>query len=333
MIANNIYNPALQIAKSQIADVRTTWARNGMQTVLLTFKNESKKRWANRKADGLGPIDLAVDQVIRSWPNGGAGNATVDPHVKSLLTACKHWIDNRKVFGARITGWREAAIKDLYWRVAWCYFTDSYVQQALAHLNNNNTAGVPTAVTEPTALGYAFGPYQFTNSGFTHHIQAAIPRILRGDSRGPASIIASDGFQPRNLGNRWSYAPWFNGHAMGDTISTTNREHLAIEAGPSSFSRGDNSPEGNLPAWLVPLLDGANRRGFVYEFNIGAKNGTRVQGTAAGLEEIYLGLPADAISNWWVIRVDRSTFGPIPFPPPAVAPANMGWSASKRTLA
>ena len=337
MIAAPIYDPAIQIARMKPRDQRTDCARSGMVGALTAFQTNSVRWGANRKADGLGPIDQAVAFLRNNWVAQGGAGPVNDGAVTTVLTTCKNWLEGRKVFGMRTTGWREASIAELYWRTAWCYCCDNYVQRALQQLGVNNAAGNPTTVTGPVAGAAPVGtPYQFLNSGYSHHSLPQPPRVLRGDSRGPLSIQGANGFQPL-MNGRWTYAPWFDGNATGGTQSVTTQEALAIEAGPASHATHTNAPEGQLPAWLAGVLQNATgqnnpqRRGYVYHFgNLGNAMSSRVEDGAIGTEHIFLALPATLITSWWVVLVNRQTVGPFPFPPGAVAPPAVNLSAPRQ---
>ena len=163
---------------------------------------------ANRKADGIADVDAAVAALDVNWAANGGASLLNEGFVEHLLSTASAWLTGRKVFGQRVTGWRAPAIRKLYWKVAWCYQCDHFVQQAIQRVNLNLGAGLPTAVTAPVPHASPVGsPYQFMNSGYAHHPLPQPPRVLRGDSRGPLAITAANGFQPRNIASRWNYAP------------------------------------------------------------------------------------------------------------------------------
>lgn len=335
MVPQNILDPALQVGRLQPVNVRCDCSAAGMVNILNDFNTNSYNCFANRKLDGLGDIDRAVAAVRTAWANVGVGIvAPVHLPVENLLVACRSWLENRKVFGLRVTGWREAPINELYWQAAWSYSSLLYMIRAQTTINGNNIAGVATTVADPGAAGYAGNPYQFMNSGYSHHALLAPARLVRGDTRGPLSIQAASGFQAMHLNNLANYSPWFSGNANHDTISITTDEAIAIDAGPAAHALGA-TPEGALPPWLAGALGhGTVRRGYVYEFaNIGNLNSTRMSTEPIGREHIFLGIPNACITNWWVVRGDRQTYGPIPYPPPPVAPPGAGWSGVARQLA
>ena len=125
MIAAAIYTPALTIARSQILTDRIEAARGGMAAALNAWAVNSPRWGANRKADGLGPIDLAVAGLAAWQAQGGAALAN-DAAVTALLNAARHWLHSRKFLGLRVTGWREGAIHALYWQTAWAYCCDNF---------------------------------------------------------------------------------------------------------------------------------------------------------------------------------------------------------------
>jgi hypothetical protein len=329
--------PSLNAANLQPLGTREDCARAGMLGVLNNFINGSRVWGTNRRADGLGGIDAAVAAIRANWTaQGGAGRALVDPHVTTLLNACTAWFQNRQVCGMRVTGWRESAIRTLYWQAGFAWSCDHYVQQALLHIAQNNGNNVETCADEPVQLAAVHGQF-YNDAQYTHaNVPPGAPpanRLLRGDSRGPVLITNSGGFQPRNIGNRWNYNPWWRGNATGDTISTTTTQALAIEAGPAAHATGAATPEGALPPWLAAALGGGARRGYVYEIANIAGNAVRMTATNPGHEDVYLAIPMARLVNWWVVRGDRFTFGPIPFPIPGVAPVAAAWSLAARTLA
>lgn len=328
MIAALTYDPAFQMAQAQPQGVRTDAARRGMIGALDVWAAESPRFGANRKADGLGPIDTAVALVRANWVANLGASLANDAAVTALLDACADWLRERKFFGMRVTGWREQAIAQLHWQAAWAYCCDNYVQQAIALVAGNNLLGaassIPTAVGVGTAVG---SPYQFANSGYIH--QALPQALLRGDTRDPQTIAASNGFQARNLGGRWTLQPWFSGNATGDTTSTTTGAALAIEAGPAAQALG--SPVGPGPAWLAAALNNQRVRGYVYEMQLAPPAmSTRVATQNLGVEEVFLALPAAAINRWWAVINGRITVGPFPFPPGLAAPLVVNVSAARQ---
>lgn len=307
-----------------------------MTGALNTFATNSRTWWANRRADGIRPIDQAIAVVQANWQLNNGFSAQNDACVGNLLSACARWLAHRRVLGLRVTGWREEPIRELYWQVAWCYSCDNYVQQALQQIGNigNN----PITLTDPVNPGSVEGnPYAYNNSGFTHAAMAQPPRILRGDTRGPDDIDQAHGFLPINTG-RWAYDPWFAGSASGTTPSVTTQEDLAIEAGPAA--RAKKWPVGNSPAWLAGIIQNLTQANppvyaFVYEFGqLGNALSARVTATQVGKEHVFLAIPAACITNWWAVLPNRHTVGPFPFPAGAVAPAGgFGLSGAPKQLA
>jgi hypothetical protein len=326
--------PSLNAARGQTLETREACARLGMLGVLENFRNGSRVWGTNRRADGLGAIDAAVAAIRANWiAQGGADSALVDPHVTTLLNACTAWFQNRQVCGMRVTGWRESSIRTLYWQAGFAWSCDYYVQWALNQIAWNNLNNVETCADEPVPLAAVHGQF-YNDAQYTH---ANVPpgvapanRLLRGDSRGPITITNANGFQPRNINNRWNYNPWWLGNATGDTISTTTTQGLAIEAGPAAHRARTATPEGPLPPWLAAALGGAVRRGYVYEIANIAGNAVRMTATLPGHEDMYLAIPLARLVNWWVVRADRHTYGPIPFPIPNAAPLAAAWSPAPR---
>lgn len=328
MILAATYDPAIQTAQTQTQVVRTDAARRGMIGALDVWAAESPRFGANRKADGLGPIDTAVALVRANWVANLGASLANDAAVTALLNACAGWMHERQVCGIRVTGWREQAIVQLHWQAAWAYCCDNYVQQAIALVAANNHGGFASSITSAVGVGTAVGsPYQFANSGYVH--QALPQALLRGDTRSPQMIAASDGFQARNLGGRWTLQPWFSGNASGDTTSTTTGPALAIEAGPAAQALG--SPVGAGPAWLAAAVNNQRVRGYVYEMQLAPPSmSTRVATQNLGVEEVFLALPAAVINRWWAVIGGRITVGPFPFPPGAGAPAVVNVSAPRQ---
>jgi hypothetical protein len=331
MIPAPVFVPALQAGRLMPSWERTDCARIGMENVLDEFRVNSISCWAHRGADGLGPIDQAVAQVDAGWQANNGFAAANDADVEALLRACRTWDIKRRVCGMRVTGWRWAPIRELYWKVAWCYSCDNYVQQALAALAGNNAANNPTTLLDPVQQNAPEGnPYDFPNSDYVN--AAMVQPVLRGDTRGPLSILAANGFQPADTG-RWTYAPWFVGDATGGTPSVTANEALAINAAGGA----QGSPEGNLPAWLVGAIQGAagnqnlTRRGYVYQLgNLGNAISTRVG--PVGEEHVFLAIPAQCITRWWVL-LNHCTVGPFPFPAGGAAPIAINVSQRRDQLA
>jgi hypothetical protein len=321
MIAPADWNTPMNIARNQTRTDRFNAAVRGMRGCIADYFAESPRWWANRSADGLTPIDNAAHAVDNGWVGWGGAGAASDAAVTTLLQACNHWLTTRNLCGIRITGWREAHIHKLYWQTAWCYSCDNYAAQAMLTVAANNAGGNATVTQDPVAAAAAVGnPYDFNLCGYVHQ-PLAPARVLRGDSRDPAAILLANGFQPVNLASRWLYKPWFDGNALDDTKSVTTVAALAIEAGPAAHRIG--YPIGAGPAWLAAeqlRLNVGPPRGYVYEFNAGALQSTRLLGTPLGTEHIFLALPAGSIINWWFVQPDRSTVGPYPFPDPGHAP-------------
>jgi hypothetical protein len=331
MVPAPVFVPALQAGRLMPSGERNDCALLGMKDVLDEFRTNSMTCCANRRADGLGPIDQAVALLDAGWQANNGFAVANDADVEALLRACRAWDIKRRVCGMRVTGWRWAPIRELYWKVAWCYSCDNYAQQALAALPGNNAANNPTTLLDPVLQNAPEGnPYDFPNSGYVHAAMAQ--PVLRGDTRGPLSILAANGFQPANTG-RWTYKPWFDGDATGGTPSVTSDEALAINA--ARGARG--SPEGTLPLWLDGAIQGVaggqnmRRGGYVYELgNIGNAISTRVG--PVGVEHVFLAIPAQCITRWWVVLA-RCTVGPFPFPAGAVAPNVVNASQGKDQLA
>ncbi len=336
MIATPVWNPAIWAARVQPMNARTNCARIGMAQILNNYFQDSINCLANRRADGLAPIDQAAHALTAAWPGAGPLSALIDARVTAVLNACSSWLTNRRFLGFRVTGWREAAIAALYWQTAWCYSCDNYARRAILAIGVNNGLNVATTATEPVPVAQLIGnPYQFAGSGYAHQ---NVPGLLRGDSRGPDTIAnVSNGFQPRTV-IYGAYQPWFDGHNTA-TPSTTNDQQLAINAAKAAAGPG-GSPAGILPAWLNGVLTGlaplgANRRGFVYELgNLGALNSTRLLAAPLGREHIFLAIPPAAITRWWVVLSNSHTVGPFPFPAAALAPAmGVAYSGNPNVLA
>lgn len=325
MIAAPVWNPAMILARGQTRTARFDAAMTGMQGVINDFFTDSYRCWANRTADGLAAIDAAANAVRNNWQAWGGAGVAADASITTLLNACANWLANRRVFGMRVTGWREPYIQKLYWQVAWCYSCDHYVQQALAQIGANNALGNATVPNGPVAAAALSGsPYNFVNCGYFHQPLAPL-RVLRGDTRGPNDPTLANGFQPINLANRWAYHPWFDGNAVGDTISVTTDPALAIDAGPAAHALGYVFNPAHMPGWLAAeriRLGVGVVRGYVYELNAGALPSTRLTEAPPGREHIYLALPAATIINWWFVTANphRCTVGPYPFPAPGAAP-------------
>ena len=335
MINPAVYNPALNVARLKSRDARTDCARIGMVGVIDAYRTNSVRAWANRKADGLGPIDGAVTALRANWQAQGGAVLVNDPLVQAVLSACKGWLDGRKVAGMRVTGWREQSISELYWQTAWAYSCDNYAEQARQLVINNNAINAVTPVNAPVGIAAPQGsPYAFAGgySGYMHEMLAG--RVVRGDTRGPLSVQATNGFQSRMLNNRWAYAPWFAGNATGGTVSVTTNVATAIEAGPFAIATGEgNIDPAQIPAWLgnaVQAHSNQQVRGFVYEFGgLAGVQSTRVAEGPTGRENIFLAIPAANVANWWAVLMNRQTVGPFPFPPGPVAPAaGIGLSAA-----
>ena len=334
MIVATTWNPAIAAAQARTLDERTECARDGMLAIIDEFFTTSAVCWANRRADGLGAIDTTGRSVRTGW-QAGPGLAR-NTQVTALLNACREWLDGRRVFGSRVTGWREASIETLYWKVAWCYRCDAYRRDAHARVVANNALNAATPVQSPV-VPPAGSPY--STADYTHAVLQGF--VLRGDTRGPWSIIESAGFQPRNLLTLDAYAPWFTGHATGDTISTTLLQALAMNAGTVQVGA---SPAGDLAPWFTALVAalpagpaGVVRtvRGFVYEMDAGQSASTRMTNVLFGTEHVFLSLPAALIQRWWAIFMDGHSYGPfvVVANVPAVGPVVPKVSAARAVLA
>jgi hypothetical protein len=251
-----------------------------------------------------------------------------------LLAACAAWLAGRRVFGMRVTGWRETAIETLYWQVAWAYTSDHYRRQARAQIAADAAAGNVTTTLAPMPPGAAGGnPFQFAASGYVHQPTGPLGVLVRGSTRSPQSIHAGGGFYPVNLAGRWTFEPYFDGSSTGDTPNATIHPDLAIEACSFAHAVGATR-DTNVAPWMTTAW-GTGERGYVYELgNLPANTMcTRVAEQVAGREVIFLGIPAAMITRWWVVMANRTTFGPFVFPAPAAAPAAIGGPSAARTLA
>lgn len=341
MINAAVLDPALAIAKTQSIAERHNAAQQEMVNVLRSFRTESKSWGCNRKADGLVPIDNAVNALEAAWPATPPVWATVDSLVQAVLNACTGWLDGRKVFGHRITGWRTPAIKKLYWQVAWAYNFKQYSIAANTAAVTNRGTGALTSMAFGALPAGVVNPFSFPGCGYT--IEAApagvtpaggavIPagNVLRGDSRGPLNIALAIGFHGRNIDVAGAYAPWFNGNAGDDVVSVTTDQSLPINAAKAGKVTGGNRPvQADVPAWMSLAAGGLrNLVGFVYEVQTGGgPNACRLTSEPAGREYIYLGLPNAVIAHWWAIHRNGTTYGPIAFPAPAADPL-VNWSAA-----
>jgi hypothetical protein len=329
MIAAGIFGPPLMMGRGKTPVQRADVARMGMLGVLTQWAQDSPVTLANRKADGLGPIDQAVAAIRMNWVARNGAGALNDGDVGALLTACQNWLSGRKLFGLRITGWRESAVSDLYWSAAWAYSCDNFAQQAVLRITNNTATGDPTGTPDPVPFASLVGnPYEFPGSGYVQTAYAGGPAALlyRGDARRPDAIAADGGFMPMDLNNRWQYAPWFAGNSTSGTISTTTDVALTINAVGAAHARREDRQvgqggalvaTGTHPAWMDAALGlvGSNAnaiRGYIYEFGnipVGATH-TRMTAQGAGVEEVWLALPTACISRCWAVMTGNRTFGP-----------------------
>jgi hypothetical protein len=339
-----VLNPALTVAKGKSVAERHEAAQGGMANVLQTFRAESVSWGCNRKADGLVPIDNAVAALAAAWPTLPPVWATVDPLVENVLKACTNWLDGRKVFGHRVTGWRTPAIKKLYWQAAWAYNFKQYSVAAHAAVLTNNGPGAITPMNFGALPMGVVNPFDFPGCGYTVEAAqlgatppgaAVIPQgnVLRGDSRGPLNIEQANGFQGRNILTPGTFAPWFCGNAGDDVISVTIDQRLPINAAKAGAKRtGGNRPQQvDLPLWISTAAGGlANLIGFVYEVQTGGgANACRLTSEPTGKEYIFLALPGAIIVNWWAVHRNGTTYGPFAFPAPAVDPQpGAAWSAT-----
>jgi hypothetical protein len=325
----SVFRPALRIARRQDLIKRFDCAKAGMSGALEYYRKGSVVWGASRSADGLSAIDRAVAKVNEEWQGlGGAGDRNKDS-VGALLESCATWLNGRKFFSARITGWREEAVATLYWRAAWCYSCDNYAQKAWAKIASNNAAGRPTGTSEPVGSEDALGNPYADGIGYTH---TQFATLFRGDTRSPLAIQSDNGFQPQYK-ERWTYAPWFAGHAMGCTPSTTTDHALAINA-TKAAQIISNSPEGELPNWLkdeISRKTNAKRGGYVYKMNVGSSRSMRVTDKPTGREEVFLAIPNRAIQRWWVVLVDDTTIGPFSYPASHGHPES-GYLSDRRQL-
>ena len=354
MVAPGILNPALADARAQSRSDRNTVHQSGMGNVLQNFRPGSAVWGTNRWADGLSGIDAAVAALDAQWPAPPAVPvwATVDPLVAAVLNACTAWLGNRQICGLRVTGWREAAIRKLYWQVAWAYNFKQYAIAANATANARNALGQITGMDDVVLPAGVVNPFRFAASGYTFEapvLIAAPPggrvlaagHVIRGDTRGPLNIANANGFQGWNIGVAGQYSPWFDQNAGDDVQSVTTDQALTINAARAGKLTGGHKPRlADAPAWVGVLGGGPagaaahlaafirNLKGYIYEINTGGPaNACRVTGTTPGREYIYLGLPAAIILNWWAIDAGGRTYGPIAFPAPANDP-NLAWSAA-----
>ncbi|MQA18069.1 hypothetical protein [Rugamonas rivuli] len=335
MIPTATLNPAIDKARAQSRTARVDTSKIGMPGVLQNWKTNSPRFGANRRADGLTPIDTACAALALNWKSqGGAGMGGNDTATTTLLDACAQWLDDRKVFCMRVTGWREKAIKELYWQVAWAYISDRYVQHALATLAINNAAGMVTSIIEPTPPQTPGGdPYDFMNSGYQHQTAATLTPLYRGDTRSPTTIENLGGLMPQQLASRWDYLPFFDGSTGGNTPGLTNDPQLAINAVGAAKATG-NHLDHSMDAWVESFGRG-KPRGYIYEFGHlpGATSCLRVQEQTVGREVIFLGIPHAMISRWWAVHSDHTTSGPFAFPATGNPPANPGPQSAPNQLA
>jgi hypothetical protein len=338
MVPAETLQPSLNAAGMQLLERREACAILGMLGVLKDFRTSSRVWGAIRRSDGLGAIDAAVDAISRAWkPQDGAGHHPVDDHVTTLLNACTAWL--QEVRDRKVTDRRAPSIRTLYWQAGFAWSCDYYVQRARRQVEWNNFNHVETSANEPVELAAVHGHF-YNDQAYRHAKVPPANRLLRGDSRGPILIHQSNGFQPRNIDNRWDYKPWWLGNALGDTISTTTFENLAMEAAAAAFKSG--TLEGDLPQWLKDDVPKGRRRGYVYQIANITGDAVRMAEKGHGLEEVFLAIPMKCLVKCWVVDIERQTYGPIPLPIPN-EPWQQGagwelqpqpaWSLLRQTLA
>lgn len=324
MVQATVLNPAITAAKLKDLEKRMDCATKGVSGVLSDFRTNSKVFGTNRKADGVGPIDTAVEELSRRW-NPTAALAVSDP-VEKVLKACAAWTSSRRSGVIKITGWRQDSIDTLYWETAWAYACQVFANEALDAVVQGNGTGDVTTIDEVSGTDPAgFNPYKH-GTEYAHLRDAfqAMGIIYRGDTRGPAEILKANGFQARRLLDPTEYKPYFKGHAMGDTISTTDQQNLSINAVSAAHARGEASALGAVPKWIEDAIKDAGGqpriRGFVYGINPGNHNATRVGDQPAGREEVFLAIPNGSISRIWAVLSATESVGPFPFPAPDTKP-------------
>jgi hypothetical protein len=334
MIPDVTLMPAINIARTKSRTDRVDTARAGMLGVIQDWMVNSPQFGANRVADGLRPIDTAVNMLRQNWVGQGRAGPANEGAATAILNACSAWLVGRKLGSMRVTAWREKAIQELYWRVAWAYTCDHYAGRALAQISVNTPAGQPTTMIAPMPAGTPGGnPFQFGNSGYAHHPVSAITVLYRGDTRSPTTIQAAGGFLPRNGAVRANYQPFFDGSNTGDTPGFTIDPALAIDAGPAALATG-NARDASIDAWVAQVGNGASRA-FVYELG-NLPPGTmctRAEEQHVGREVIFLAIPDAMITRWWIVHGDRSTSGPFAFPAPNMPAAAAAQQSVPRQLA
>ncbi|MQA42560.1 hypothetical protein [Rugamonas aquatica] len=326
MISAEHINPPIQIARRQPYGTLVNLANAGMVELLNGWRGMSQRFGAHRKLDGLGPIDTAVDALRLAWPSTQLLPAGVEAMTETLLVACAGWQRSRREGCLPITGWREAAIAQLYWKVAWCYVCATYSRLASAKITQmvGTVAGTVTLATPTDIYPDCYDPCLFPGSGLRRYTKAPGTRLFRGDSRAPWIIAEAGGFKPRNYANADAdrFRPWFHGHNM-ETPSTSTDLKVAINAAKGAQSQ-ELAPEGRIPRWMMQFVrrsnSGPNAREiysctFVYELGEmpTATVGASVSTDVTGEEVVFLAIPDAVISRWWIIQHDDSTIGPFSF--------------------
>lgn len=337
-----VLNLARERARVQPTNARTQCSSEGMQQILTDFMAFSAVPGAFRRLAGIRTLDTAVANLRRSWPVAAAAAfpvwMNVDPHVEAVLRASRAWLDAGHSRGGAVQ--RAPAVRTLYWKVAWSYCSAHYAEDACTTIGHNGLVNA-TSAREIALPNSAFGNwYEFPNGAiFTHRAPPAgvgAAPLLRGDTRSPTQLLAVPvcaGFGAQHIGHFANYQPWFNGNANTDTISTTNDQALAIQAGPAARALGN--PVGPMPPGFANFTGNNAPRGYVYELNVGARTGIEVLNSPPYRESVFLTIPRNCITRWWVVRADRHTHGPHVYHPLPAGPVDgsVGWSAAPSVLA
>ena len=295
--------------------------RDPMRDALDEYINAPTSCMTNRWADDIQGIDAAVRNLRATWHRSNAPSPAAEQAVEALLRACAAWLGGVRPY---ITSWRDAPVRRVYWKTAYLFACHLTRLQAHADVIANNMAGQATSAAAVAVAAYAAVPTlnPFSHADFTASAPpagGAVGALLRGSRFSPAAVLANGGFVPQNLNNLDLYSPWFEGNALDDTTSATVQQQLAVNA----HWQGGPTVVVNPPAWVPGLMAPADTfRGFVYEFgNLAGRQSVRVTSEPAGVEEIYLSVPHQCITRWWVVRWgDKRTIGPFVFPPAAMAP-------------
>lgn len=332
------YKAALDQARNKPDDVRQDVAIKGMLGTINRWEENSKVTGTNRWADGLSAIDRAVDNLKTNWNADNGASANNAPRLLGLLDACDAWLTDRNMCGLQVTAWRADAIKALMWQAALSYSADNFSQETVKSIRRNNSAGKPTSLADPVAENDILGnPYMPgvapTNFKFS---TIAVARgdvkneWARGDSRDPKVILEQGGFMPANGLTREGLKPWFNGAALGGTISITRDPDLPWNAGGKAAAltggekkivkRGEKvkSGLGWLDERLVTLGNDVKLNGFVYYLNNldGNDNTMHLSNEMTGKEHVFAAIPSECISQWWAnvtVQGKMQKIGPYDF--------------------